>query len=81
MNAVMTYASLPPRTRSPHNPPAHNPPARPSAVGRVFVSAGELLISLGERTAQRPRPNVDRLAGHAELRRDLEARAHSGLWP
>ena len=76
MNAVMTYASLPPRTRS-----THNPPARPSAVGRVFVSAGELLISLGERTAQRPRPDIDRLAGHAERRRDLEARAHSALWP
>jgi len=75
MNAVMTYASLPPHTR-----PANNPPVRPTGVGRLFVTTGELLISLGERTARRPHLDLELLAAHAEERRDLEGRAHSGLW-
>lgn len=73
MNAVMTYASLPLYPQ-----PAAQRAARPTAVGRIFVTAGELLISLGERTARRPDPLLE---AHAEQRRDLEARAHSGLWP
>ncbi|MGK3709854.1 hypothetical protein [Arthrobacter sp. IK3] len=76
MNAVMTYASLPPHTR-----PATHSTVRPTGVGRLFVTTGELLISLGERTARRPRPDVGLLAAHADERRDLEARAHSALWP
>jgi len=76
MNAVMSYATL-----APHSRPAINQPARPTGVGRLFVTTGELLISLGERTARRPQPDVELLAAHAEERRDLEARAHSGLWP
>lgn len=76
MNVVMTYASLPLHAR-----PAAHSPVRPTGVGRVFVAAGELLIRLGERAAQRPQPDLFRLAAHAELRRDLEGRAHSALWP
>ena len=76
MNAVMTYASLPPQTR-----PANHPSVRPTGVGRLFVTTGELLISLGERTARRPQLDTELLAAHTEDRRDLESRAHSGLWP
>lgn len=76
MNAVMTYSSLPPQTH-----PARNPHVRPTGVGRLFVTTGELLISIGERTARRPHPDLELLAAHGEERRDLEARAHSALWP
>lgn len=76
MNAVMSYATLAPPAR-----PATSQPARPTGAGRLFVRAGELLISLGERTARRPHLDAELLAAHAERRRDLEARAHSGLWP
>ena len=76
MNAVMTYASLSPSPAS-----VGRRPARPTGVGRMLVAAGELLITLGERTARRPQPDLARLAAHAEQRRDLEGRAHSALWP